>query len=128
MASFYIPLSGLSSDSTALNTIANNLSNMNTTAFKAQTTNFFDLFYEQVGSTGSGDEIQVGGGVKVAANTSDFTQGSFDTNGATSSDVALNGSGFFLVNDGGTNLLTRDGAFSQNTSGNLITAGGMEVM
>jgi flagellar hook protein FlgE len=128
MASFYIPLSGLSSDSTALNTIANNLSNMNTTAYKAQTTNFSDLFYQQVGSNGSGDEIQVGGGVKVASNMTDFTQGSFDTDGATSSDVALNGSGFFLVNDGGTNLLTRDGAFSQNTSGNLITADGMEVM
>jgi flagellar hook protein FlgE len=128
MASFYIPLSGLSSDSTALNTIANNLSNMNTTAYKAQTTNFSDLFYQQVGSSGSGDEIQVGGGVKVASNITNYTQGSFDTNGATSSDVALNGSGFFLVNNGGTNLLTRDGAFSQNTSGNLITAGGLEVM
>ena len=104
------------------------MANMNTTAYKSQTTNFSDLFYQQVGSNGSGDEIQVGGGVKVASNSTDFTQGSFDTNGATSSDVALNGSGFFLVNNSGTNLLTRDGAFSQNTSGHLITAGGMEVM
>ena len=44
MASFYIPLSGLNADSTAMNTIANDLSNMNTTAFKSQTTNFSDLF------------------------------------------------------------------------------------
>lgn len=128
MASFYIPLSGLNSDSTALNTIANDLSNMSTTAFKAQTTNFSDLFYQQVGSTGSGNAIQVGGGVKVASNVANFTQGSFDTSGTTSSDVALNGSGFFVVNDGGTNMLTRDGAFTQNTSGNLVTADGLEVM
>src|SRR5208282_4148984 len=121
MASFSIPLTGLNADSTALNTIANDLSNMSTTAFKAQTTNFSDLFYQQVGSTGSGDTIQVGGGVKVASNETNFAQGSFDTSGTTSSDVALNGSGFFVVNNGGTNMLTRDGAFTQNTSGNLVT-------
>ena len=53
MPSFYIPLSGLDADSTALNTIANNLANMNTTGFKSQTTNFADLFYQQVGSNSS---------------------------------------------------------------------------
>src|SRR5579863_1113745 len=45
MASFYIPLTGLESDSTALNTIANDLANLNTTGFKDQTVNFSDLFY-----------------------------------------------------------------------------------
>jgi flagellar hook protein FlgE len=128
MASFYIPLSGLNSDSTALNTIANNLSNMNTTAYKAQTTNFSDLFYQQVGASGSGNEVQVGGGVKVASNSVDYTQGSFNTSGTTTSDVALDGNGFFLVNDGGTNLLTRDGTFTQDNNGNLITSDGLNVM
>ena len=65
MASFSIPLTGLNADSTALNTIANDLSNMNTTAFKSQSTNFSDLFYQQIGSTGSGDPIQVGAGTQV---------------------------------------------------------------
>lgn len=128
MASFYIPLSGLSADSTALNTIANDLSNMSTTAYKAQTTNFSDLFYQQIGSTGSGDAIQVGGGVKVASNETNFTQGTFDTSGTTSSDVALNGNGFFVVNENGVNELTRDGAFTQNTNGDLVTSGGLQVM
>ncbi len=128
MASFYTPLSGLNADSTALNTIANNLSNMSTTAFKAQTTNFSDLFYQQVGTEGSGDAIQVGGGVKVASNSVDYTQGSYDTSGTTSSDVALDGNGFFVVNNGGANLLTRDGTFTQAASGNLVTAAGLEVM
>ena len=128
MASFYIPLSGLNADSKALNTIANNLSNMNTTAYKSEKTNFSDLFYQQIGSTGSGDPIQVGSGVRVASNNADFTQGSFDTSGTTASDVALDGNGFFLVNDGNTNLLTRNGAFTQNASGNLVTASGLAVM
>jgi flagellar hook protein FlgE len=129
MASFYIPLSGLNADSTALNTIANNLSNMNTTAYKAETTDFSDLFYQQIGSTGSGDPIQVGGGVKVASNNTDFTQGSYDTSGTTSSDVALDGNGFFVVNGGsGANLLTRNGAFTQAANGNLTTADGLNVM
>lgn len=128
MASFYIPLSGLNADSKALNTIANNLSNMNTTAFKSETTNFSDLFYQQIGATGSGDPIQIGGGVKVASNDANFTQGSFDTSGTTASDVALDGNGFFVVNGGGTDLLTRNGAFTQDPNGNLVTADGLNVM
>ena len=42
-----------------LNTIANDLANMNTTGFKSQSVNFSDLFYQQIGSTGSGDPIQL---------------------------------------------------------------------
>jgi len=128
MASFYIPLSGLDADSTALNTIANNLSNMNTTSFKAQTTNFSDLFYQQVGTSGSGNAIQMGEGVQVASNETDFSQGSYDTSGTTTSDVALDGSGFFVVSNGGSNVYTRDGDFTQNTNGNLVTADGLAVM
>jgi flagellar hook protein FlgE len=128
MASFSIPLTGLNADSTALNTIANNLSNMNTTAFKSQTTNFSDLFYQQIGSSGSGDEIQVGAGVQVAANNTDFTQGSFNTSGTTANDVAIDGNGFFVVSDGSSNLYTRDGSFTQDTNGNLVTANGLSVM
>src|SRR4051794_6558273 len=128
MPSFYIPLSGLNADSTALNTIANNLSNMNTTAFKGQSTNFSDLFYQQIGTTGAGEGIQVGGGVKVASNHTNFTQGTFNTNGTSTSDVALNGNGFFIVNGGGADLLTRNGAFTQDSSGILRTADGFAVM
>jgi flagellar hook protein FlgE len=128
MASFFIPLTGLESDSTALNTIANNLSNMSTTAFKAQTTNFSDLFYQEIGSTGSGDSIQVGAGVQVASNETSFTQGSLSTTG-TATDVALNGNGFFVVNDGsGSNEYTRAGDFSLNSAGDLITTNGLSVM
>ena len=128
MASFSIPLTGLKADSTALNTVANDLSNMNTTAFKAQSTNFSDLFYQEIGSTGSGDPIQVGAGVRVASNETDFTQGSISSAG-NSTDVALNGNGFFVVSNGSEVYeYTRDGNFTLDSTGGLVTANGMNVM
>ena len=127
MASFFIPLTGLESDSTALNTIANDLSNMNTTAFKAQTTNFADLFYQQIGSTGAGNPIQVGAGVQVAANETEFSQGSINTTG-NATDVALNGNGFFVVSNGVTDEYSRAGDFSLTSTGNLVTSSGLSVM
>jgi len=127
MPSFYIPLSGLDADSTALNTIANNLSNMNTTGFKAQTTNFSDLFYQEVGTTGSGDEIQAGTGVQVASNSTDFSGGPVSSTGV-STDAAINGSGFFVLDDNGSQLYTRDGNFQTSAAGTLESTEGQPVM
>ncbi len=128
MASFSIPLTGLNADSTALNTIANDLSNMSTTAFKTQSTNFADLFYQQIGATGSGDPIQVGAGVQVSTNETDFTQGSINSTG-NATDVALNGNGFFVVGDGkGGYEYTRAGNFSLTSGGSLVTDNGLSVM
>ena len=127
MASFYIPLTGLTSDSTALNTIANDLANMNTTAFKSQSVNFSDLFYQQIGSTGSGDPIQRGSGTQIAAIRTDFTSGAANSTGV-DTDVALQGNGFFIVGEGDSQYLTRAGSFSTDSSGNLITSNGLSVM
>ena len=128
MASFSIPLTGLNADSTALNTIANNLANMNTTAFKSESTSFSDLFYQQIGNAGSGDPIQVGAGVKVASNETDFSQGSISSTG-NATDVALNGNGFFVVGDGaGAYEYSRAGNFSLTSTGQLVTTDGLDVM
>jgi flagellar hook protein FlgE len=127
MGSFSIPLSGLNANTTSLDTIANNLSNMSTTAFKTQTTNFSTLFSEQVGSTGSGNQVQVGEGTKVAANSTNFTQGSIKTTDV-ASDAAISGNGFFVVDNAGSNALTRSGSFSVSATGDLETADGMNVM
>lgn len=129
MPSFSIPLSGLSADSTALNTIANNLSNLNTTGYKEQTTFFSSLLYDIVGSSGSGDPVQVGTGVQVAANNTNFTTGNISTTGAVYSDAAINGSGFFVLNNGsGGEVLTRDGNFHVAKDGTLESADGLAVM
>jgi flagellar hook protein FlgE len=127
MPNFSIPLSGLSADSTALNTIGNNLSNLNTTAFKGQTTEFENLFYQQFGSNGAGDAIQVGVGTQVQATTINFGQGSINPTGD-AANMALTGNGFFIAQVNGLNELTRAGNFQTDTVGNLITAEGASVM
>lgn len=128
MASFSIPLTGLNADQTELNTIANNIANLNTTGFKSQSTSFEDLFYQQVGSSGSGNPVLAGQGVKVAANSTDFTPGSVNTTAGSPSDVALTGNGFFVVNNDGTQEYTRAGDFQTDQNGNLTTADGLGVM
>lgn len=127
MPSFSIALTGLEANSVALDTIGNNLSNLNTTAFKGQTTSFSDLFYQNIGNTGSGDALQVGLGTQVAGTDTDFSQGSLATT-TSSTDMALNGSGFFVVDRGGLERLTRAGNFQLDQSGNLITTNGEGVM
>ncbi|MGB8098430.1 MAG: flagellar hook protein FlgE [Terracidiphilus sp.] len=127
MASFSIPLTGLDADSTAMNTIANNLANMNTTGFKAQTVNFADLFYQQIGESGSGDPLQVGAGTQVASTSTDFSNGTPTSTGV-DTDVALQGNGFFVVSNGTSQYLTNAGDFSIAANGNLITADGLNVM
>jgi flagellar hook protein FlgE len=127
MPSFSIPLTGLESDNTALNTIANNLSNMSTTGFKAQTTNFGDLLYQQFGASGSGNPIQVGTGVSVSSTETDFSSGPVSGTGNTS-DMAINGGGFFVVQSGGAEELTRAGNFSVSPTGQLVAASGAQVM
>jgi flagellar hook protein FlgE len=128
MASFSIALSGLSADSVALNTIGNNLSNLNTTAFKEQDTEFENLFYQQIGVNGSGDALQVGAGTKVASTTTDYSQGTISPTSGVTSNLALSGDGFFVVNQSGVNELTRAGNFQLDTSGDLTTSDGASVM
>lgn len=127
MSSFSIPLTGLKASSEALNTIANNLSNMNTTAFKSQSVTFSDLFYQEIGTTGSGNPLQVGAGTQVASTETDFSQGGIEETG-NASDVYLNGNGFFVVQNGNTQEYTRAGNFTTSPDGNLLTQDGQQVM
>ena len=127
MPNFSIALTGLQADSTALNTIGNNLANLNTTAFKKQTTTFEDLFYQQIGNNGSGDTLQTGAGVRASSTASDFTGGSISgTNKST--DMAIDGDGFFVVQQGNVQSLTRAGNFQLDNAGNLQTTDGQSVM
>ncbi len=129
MGNFSIALSGLDADSVALNTIGNNLANLNTTAYKGQTTSFEDLFYQQIGQSGSGDAIQVGAGTKVSGTSTDFSEGTIlPDSSANPADMALAGNGFFVVNQGGVQSLTRAGNFQLSANGDLITQDGQQVM
>jgi flagellar hook protein FlgE len=128
MPSFFIPLSGLEADNTALNTIANNLSNMNTVAYKSQDVQFSDLFYQQVGESGSGNPEQVGAGTQVGAISTDFTSGTASPASGIAQDVALNGDGFFVINNNGVQEYTRAGNFAIGSDGHLLTQGDQQVM
>jgi flagellar hook protein FlgE len=127
MASFATALSGLDADSQALSVISNNLANLNTVAFKSQRPNFQDLFYQQVGSSGDGDPIQVGVGTSIGSISSNFTQGSIESTGVPT-DVAIQGNGFFVVDDNGLQEYTRAGNFSVGATGQLMTADGGDVL
>jgi flagellar hook protein FlgE len=128
MPNFSIPLSGLTAESTDLSAIANNLSNQNTTGYKATQALFSDLFYQNLGTTGAGDPEQVGAGVEVGGLPSLFTQGSVSATGVPT-DVAIQGNGFFAVqNANGTTDYTRAGDFSVDQNNFLVTSSGQQVL
>ncbi len=126
MASFSIPLSGLNSSSQELSLIANNLANINTPGYKAASANFSTLFYQNLGTSGNGDPMQVGTGAQLGSVTVDTTDGAPSATGV-NSNAAIQGSGMFVVNDNGQQLYTRAGNFTVSNAGFLVTANGSLV-
>ncbi len=127
MPSFATALSGLESNNTALNTIANNLANMNTIGYKDQTDQFSTLFYQQLNGGVNGG-VQVGVGTQVATTETDFSNGSPSTHTGQSTNMALQGNDFFVIDDHGQQELTRAGDFVLSKDGALQTTSGASVM
>ncbi|MGB9198729.1 MAG: flagellar hook protein FlgE [Terriglobales bacterium] len=128
MASFSVALSGLSASSSALNVISNNLANLNTVGFKDQQASFEDLFYQNLGTSGSGDPIQEGSGTQIGAVETNYSDGTLQDTGVPSN-VAITGNGFFITqNANGTLEYTRDGDFSVNSAGDLVDVAGNTVL
>ena len=117
--SFSTALSALSATSTAIDVVGNNLANMNTPGFKTSQVEFQDLVTQSLGA-GLGD-TQVGFGTGTPLTVRQFTQGAIQTSSGTL-DAAVQGDGFFVVNDAsGNTLYTRAGNFQTNSSGDLMT-------
>ncbi|HTJ87848.1 MAG TPA: flagellar hook protein FlgE [Terriglobales bacterium] len=127
MPTFSIPLSGLTAESTALSAIANNLANQNTVGYKDVRVLFGDLFYADLGTTGSGDPIELGAGTKIGSMPGMFTQGSVESTGVPT-DVAIQGEGFFVVQKNGGTSYTRAGNFAIDKNNFLVTQDGQQVM
>ena len=118
-----------------LNTISNNLANIETTAFKKQRCNFEDLFYDNLRYPGSQDVngefaatgIAIGVGTRVTSVQSDFSMGSITETGR-DLDVAIAGEGFFQCTDPFTNEIfySRAGNFSVNAGG-MLTLGSAHI-
>ena len=106
--SFQIALSGLNAASTDLQVTSNNIANANTTAFKSSRAEFADVY--------SGDAIGIGNGVRLAEVRQEFTQGNVDIT-ERQLDLAVSGKGFFVVNDNGSLLYSRVGAFGLDAQG-----------
>ncbi len=134
--SLWTAASGMTGQQFNIDTIANNLSNVNTTGFKKNRADFEDLLYQtrRVAGTPATEVtlvptgVQVGHGVKVAATQKVFTQGSLQNTGNVT-DLAIEGEGFFrvLLYDG-TYGYTRDGAFKIDSNGQLVTSNGYRLM
>src|ERR1700761_8935672 len=127
MPSFSIPISGLNANSEDLNAIANNLANLNTVGYKDTRMEFRDLFYQQIGSTGAGEPIEIGAGTAISSNVGLFTQGSIENSGV-DTDMAVQGDGFFVTDKNGLQEYTRAGNFTADQLGNLVTTDGANVL
>jgi len=119
-----------------LNTIANNLANVNTTGFKKNKIEFQDMLYDkrrQVGADeGAGNitptGVEVGNGTRVVSTAKIYTQGTLLQTGE-KMDVAIQGDGFFEVERAdGTSAYTRDGGFKIASDGTVVTNDGLPVL
>jgi flagellar basal-body rod protein FlgG len=132
MRSLNTAATGMVAQQYNLDVIANNLANVNTTAFKQQRAEFQDLMYQNLRASGAatGDNTsqpaaqQVGLGSRFAASTSNFSPGPPQATG-NPLDLAVSGNGFFQVlRPDGTIGYTRDGSFKPNAEGLLVTSDG----
>ena len=130
----YTALSGLNVNQTRIETIGHNIANVNTTAFKGSRTLFQTQFAQTLSmgtppsdTSGGTNPQQVGLGAMIGATQRDLNAGSLETTGI-SSDLAVDGAGYFIVQDssGGTHY-TRDGSFSLNSANQLVSMDGYHL-
>jgi flagellar hook protein FlgE len=122
-SSLWIGTTGLTASEKQMDVIGNNLANANTVGFKADETYFASMLSQNI----SGGAQRVGQGVGVAAISTLFSQGSFQSTSNTT-DLAIDGNGFFVVKDNEGNLLyTRAGEFDVKNSGVLADVSGYTV-
>lgn len=115
-------LSGIRAASKGLDVIGNNVANSATTGFKSSRTEFGDVYNSSV----LGASAVSGSGVAINAITQQFNQGNTKAAGG-SLNMAVDGNGFFQVNDKGVIAYTRDGSFREDRDGNIINAAGQKL-
>lgn len=126
---------GMNAQQKGVDNIANNISNANTTGYKRSSVVFQDLLYQNVQTDGQGQAddaaapatLQMGHGAAAVATVRNFEQGGFRETG-NALDLAINGDGFFQVRKpDGTIAYTRDGTFSLDPEGNVVTQTGLQL-
>ncbi len=135
LRSLYSGVSGMKNHQIRMDTIGNNVANVNTTGFKSARCNFQDLLSQTLrspsaptGTTGGVNPGQVGLGMTVAGIANNMEQGGMQTTGRTL-DLAIQGNGFFVIhkNAGGDAYYTREGIFYMDADGYLVNSNGYYV-
>ena len=134
LRSMFSAISGLRGHQIMMDVIGNNIANVNTVGFKTGRVNFQDIMSQTLhganapqGNLGSIDPAQIGLGMTVAGIDVLQTQGNLQATGKTT-DMAIQGDGFFMESDGTSTYYTRDGAFDIALDGSLGNpASGMKV-
>lgn len=135
LKAFYSSATGMRAQEMLIDNTANNLANVNTTAFKRSHIKFADLLYDTPRAPGSSSiqgqfapiGLQIGNGTREAGTSNEFTQGTLNPTGI-KSHAAIEGEGFFKIAlPSGEFRYTRDGSFSLNNQGQLVTSDGFLV-
>jgi len=130
--SLWTGASGMIGQQANIDTISNNLANVNTHGYKRMRADFEDLIYQTVRTAGTPATentvvpvgVQMGHGVKLAATSRMFTQGSLQ-NTEVVTDIAIQGEGFFRIQMyDGSWAYTRNGAFQIDSTGRMVTSNG----
>ncbi|SFQ97066.1 flagellar hook protein FlgE [Desulfoscipio geothermicus] len=127
--SLFSGVSGMKNHQIRMDVIGNNISNVNTTGFKAGRTNFQDTLYQTIKSGGiSTNPAQTGLGINVASISNYMEPGGLQSTGRTL-DLGINGNGFFKVNKGADdNYYTRDGIFYLTQDGRMVNSDGYQLV
>jgi flagellar hook protein FlgE len=137
LRSLFSGISGLRAHQQMMDVTSNNIANVNSVGYKSSQTIFEDTLSQmvraagapqnnQIGSQGGTNPAQIGLGVRLAAITTNFVQGSAQTTGRPT-DLMISGDGFFVVKSVNEQLFTRSGAFNFDADGRLVTSTGAAV-
>lgn len=128
--SMHAGISCMKSNQTKMDVIGNNVANVGTTSFKKSTTNFSDSFSQTVSNKeeNKNNKAIAGIGSKVSSISKNMVQGNLSNTGI-DTDLAIDGEGFFMVDLGNGNTgYTRDGSFTIDAQGQLVTSQGYRVI
>jgi flagellar hook protein FlgE len=133
LRSLFSGISGLRAHQQMMDVTGNNIANVNTVGFKSSSIIFEDTLSQIVkgatapqGGNGGTNPAQIGLGVQLGTVTKNFSQGGAQTTGR-NTDVMIQGDGFFAVKSSGETLYTRNGSFTFDTTGRLVTSSGAVV-
>jgi flagellar hook protein FlgE len=135
MRALFSAISGMQNHMSFMDVVGNNIANVNTVAYKSSRVNFQDILGQTIkgassaqSGRGGTNAAQIGLGMSLGGIQTLMTQGSLESTGK-STDLAVQGDGFFVESDGTQTFYSRDGGFDVGTDGSLINPNtGLHVM